>query len=152
MPMLQERHSARTTPSWYEHAVGHATRQWPDVSAKQRASIADTLATVTLALTSSDMGRPDLATLRRVLSSWTFNVNARKQTKLTPDQAAALTWIQHNTLRVGELADAEVMERALRALASKIDGTAAAANTYRRKRPIFYAALQYCQRRSDAST
>ena len=147
VPMLQEAQAQQTTPTWYEHAVEHATRQWPDVSAKQRASIADALATVTLALTSSDMGRPDLATLRRVLSSWAFNVNARKQTKLTPDQAAALTWIQHNTLRVGELADTEVMERALRALASKIDGTPAAANTYRRKRPIFYAALQYAVKR-----
>jgi integrase len=39
------------------------------------------------------------------------------------------------------------MERALRALASKLDGTPAAANTYRRKRPIFHAALKYAVRR-----
>jgi integrase len=147
VPMLQERQAARTTPSWYDHAVEYATRQWLNVSAKQRASIADTLATVTLALTSSDEGRPDPATVRRVLSSWAFNVNARKQTKLTSDQAATLTWIQHNTLRVGELADPEVMERALRTLASKLDGTPAAANTHRRKRPVFYAALQYAVKR-----
>jgi integrase len=117
------------------------------VSAKQRASIADALATVTLVLISSEEGRPDLATMRRVLSGWAFNVNARKQTKLAPDQAAALAWIQNNTLLVGELADTEVMERALKALASKLDGTPAAANTYRRKRPIFYAALKYAVKR-----
>ena len=45
------------------------------------------------------------------------------------------------------LAEPEVMERALAALAAKLDGTPAAANTYRRKRPIFYAALQYAVKR-----
>ena len=39
------------------------------------------------------------------------------------------------------------MERALRALASKLDRTPAAANTHRRKRPIFYAALKYAVKR-----
>jgi integrase len=148
VPMLQEQRQAQlATPTWYEHAVEYAARQWPDVSAKQRASIADTLATVSLVLIRSYEGKPDPATVRGVLSSWAFNVNARSQTKLTPEQAAALAWLQENTLRVGELADPEVMERALRALASKLDGTPAAANTYRRKRPIFYAALKYAVKR-----
>jgi hypothetical protein len=77
VPMLEERQAACTTPSWYEHAVEYASRQWPGVSAKQRASIADALATVTLVLTRSEEGRPDPATMRRVLSGWAFNVNAR---------------------------------------------------------------------------
>ncbi len=51
--------------------------------------------------------------------------------------------MQKNALRVDELADPQIMERALEALASKRDGTPAAANTYRRKRPVFYAALAY---------
>ena len=46
-----------------------------------------------------------------------------------------------------ELANPKVMERALRALASKLDRTPAAANTHRRKRPIFYAALKYAVKR-----
>jgi integrase len=50
-------------------------------------------------------------------------------------------------LRLDELADPEVMERALKAVASKRDGTPAAANTYRRKRPVFYAALKYAVKR-----
>ena len=41
------------------------------------------------------------------------------------------------------------MEHALRALASKVDGTPAAANTYRGKRPIFYAALKYAVKRKS---
>jgi integrase len=147
VPMLQEAQARRSTPAWYEHAVDYAARQWPEASAKQRASIADTLATVTLVLVRTEEGRPDKATLRRLLSSWAFNINARRQIKLTPEQATALAWIQDNTLRVDELADTAVMERALKALASKLDGTPAAANTYRRKRPIFYAALRFAVKR-----
>jgi integrase len=147
VPMLQEAQARPATPTWYEHAVDYAARQWPKGSAKQRASIADTLATVTLVLVRTGEGRPDPATLRRLLSSWAFNVNARRQIQPTPEQAAALAWIQDNTLRLDELADTEVMERALKALASKLDGTPAAANTYRRRRPIFYAALKYAVKR-----
>jgi integrase len=102
---------------------------------------------VTLVLVHPGQNRPDTATLRRVLSTWAFNVNTRGQRQLAPEQAAALAWVQKNTLRVDELASPEVMERALRALASKLDGTPAAANTYRRKRPIFSAALKYAVKR-----
>ena len=90
---------------------------------------------------------PDLKTLRRAFSTWAFNANTRAQTEPTKDQAAALAWLEGNALRVDELADPEVMERALQALASKLDGTPAAANTYRRKRPVFYAALKYAVKR-----
>lgn len=148
LPLLKEQQATRqATPTWYEHAIDYADRQWPQVSAKQRASIADTLATVTPALVRSDLGMPDLATLRRALSTWAFNTNTRGQIEPAPDQAAALAWLQKNTLRLDELADTEVMERALRTLACKLDGTPAAANTYRRKRPVFYGALRYAVRR-----
>src|SRR5262245_61981111 len=63
VPMLQEARVRRATPTWYEHAVEYTARQWPEVSAKQRASIADTLATVTLVLVRSGEGGPDPATL-----------------------------------------------------------------------------------------
>ncbi len=82
-----------------------------------------------------------------MLSTWAFNPNTRGRTELARDQAAAIAWIQKNALRVDELADPDVMERALTALASKLDGTPAAANTYRRKRPVFYAALKYAVKR-----
>jgi integrase len=88
-----------------------------------------------------------VAILRRALTTWAFNPNARKQQDPPPDAAAAIRWIEVNALRVDELADPEVMERALSMLASKLDGTPAAANTYRRKRPIFYAALKYAVKR-----
>jgi integrase len=148
VPMLiDQRAQQQATPTWYEHAIEYTDRQWPQVSPKQRASIADTLATVTLALVRSGVGMPDKDILRRALSTWAFNTNTRAETALPHDQAAALEWLKRNVLRVDELASPEVMERALKALASKRDGTPAAANTYRRKRPVFYAALKYAVKR-----
>jgi len=148
VPMLiEQRNQQHVTSTWYEHAVEYADRQWPQVSPKQRASIADTLATVTPVLIRSEAGMPNKDVLRRALSTWAFNTNARAGTVLPHDQAAALEWLKRNVLRLDELADPEVMERALKALASKRDGTPAAANTYRRKRPVFYAALKYAVKR-----
>ena len=82
-----------------------------------------------------------------MLSTWAFNPNTRGRVELAREQAAAISWVQKHALRVDELADPEVMERALTALASKLDGTPAAANTYRRKRPVFYAALKHAVKR-----
>ena len=148
VPMLiEQRAQQQVTPTWYEHAVEYVDRQWSQVSAKQRASIADTLATVTPALVRSDAGMPDKDVLRRALSTWAFNTNARSQIEPPHDQGDALAWLQRNALRLDELADPEVMERALKTLASKLDGTPAAANTYRRKRPVFYATLKYAVKR-----
>lgn len=149
-PMLKEQQQReeqeRVSPTWYEHAVEYTDRQWTQASPKQRASIADALATVTPALVRSGQGGPPTATVRRALTTWAFNTNARQQDP-SPEVATAIKWVQMNALRVDELADPEVMERALKALASKLDGTPAAANTYRRKRPIFYAALKYAVKR-----
>jgi hypothetical protein len=70
LPMVAERlEQEQSTPTWYEHAIEYADRQWPTVSPKQRASIADALATVTPALVGSHQGRPDTAVLRRALST-----------------------------------------------------------------------------------
>ena len=145
--LLEQRTQQQVTPTWYEHAVEYVDRQWPQVSPKQRASIADTLATVTPALVRSKAGMPDEDVLRRALSTWAFNANARSHAEPPHDQAAALEWLQRNVLRLDELADPEVMEHALKALASKRDGAPAAANTFRRKRPVFYAALKYAVKR-----
>ncbi|MDA8321821.1 MAG: hypothetical protein M0030_18725 [Actinomycetota bacterium] len=123
LPVLKERQTQeRATPTWYEHAIDYVDRQWDQVSAKQRASIADSLATVTPALVRSDQGGPGAAIVRRTLSTWAFNTNARNRQKPTQEQAAAIVWVRANALRVDELANTEVMEQALKALASKLDG------------------------------
>jgi integrase len=145
--LIEQRAQQQATPTWYEHAIEYVDRQWPQVSPKQRASIADTLATVTPALLRPEANTPDKDVLRRALSTWAFNTKARAETTPPDDQAAALEWLKRNVLRLDELANPEVMERALKALASKRDGTPAAANTYRRKRPVFYAALKYAVKR-----
>jgi integrase len=147
-PMPVARAARDAVPTWYQHAVEYASRQWPAASPKQRASIADSLATATAALAHDDgKGAPEPATLRRALTTWAFNTNARSAGPPPPRLRPALDWIARNSLRIDELADPEVMEHALAALAAKLDGTPAAANTYRRKRPIFSAALKHAVKR-----
>jgi hypothetical protein len=79
-PMLAAARSASMgVPAWYEHAVDYAGRQWPAASPKQRASIADALATATAALACDDgKGALEPTTLRLALTTWAFNASARR--------------------------------------------------------------------------
>jgi integrase len=145
-PMVrQQRH--QQVPTWFEHALDFVDRQWDQASGKHRASIADTLATLTLVLVRTRKGMPDRQLLRRALSTWAFNKNTRAAGKPPDPQAAMLGWVARNSIPIDELANTETMERALTALAQKVDGSPAAPNTYRRKRPIFNAALRYAVKR-----
>src|SRR3954465_2705179 len=49
---------ALNTRSWYDHAISYVDVKWPRASAKHRKGIADSLATVTPALLSTDRGAP----------------------------------------------------------------------------------------------
>lgn len=55
------------TVTWYQHAAAYAAMKWPTLAAHSRASVAETLATVTPALTRAAPGRPPAAGLRTVL-------------------------------------------------------------------------------------
>jgi integrase len=150
MPMWREQEQRQrdaATPTWYEHCLAYVDKRWPESASKQRASVADALATVTPVLVRSQSGMPEAKLVRRALYSWSFNTNVRRAGPPPASLAPAIDWVTANSLRVDELADTDLMERALTALASKLDGTRAAPNTYRRKRPIFYAALRFAVRR-----
>jgi integrase len=75
-------------------------------------------------------------------------VVARKDAEAVPDEeAAALAWIAKNSARMAELGTSERMRAALTALSLKLDGTAAADNTFRRRRTTFNNALRYAVER-----
>jgi len=63
----------------------------------------------------------------------------------TPDPATArvLAWAEQASLPVTRLTDPLVLRRALDALALRLDGSRAAANTISRKRAVFHGALGY---------
>jgi integrase len=98
-------------------------------------------ATATLALLSTERGRPEVTLLRTALISWAFNVRTRS-TKTPPDDIRrTLDWLSRNTHAIRDLEDAEVSRRILDALTKTQDGKVASAGTIQRRRGVIVNAL-----------
>jgi integrase len=129
------------TVTWYQHAAAYAAMKWPALAAHSRASVAETLATITPVLTRAAPARPPAAQLRTALYQYAFNP-ARIATA-DPATIRALAWAQQASLPVARLTDPMVLRAALDALTLRLDGSRAAANTITRKRAVFHGALGY---------
>jgi hypothetical protein len=128
--------------TWLEHAVGYARMKWPRLAPHSRASLADALATVTVALTRPTAGRPPTRTLRAALYRHAFN-SCRHAAWTDPAPARALAWLARASLPVAQLSDPGVIRAAMDALTVRLDGGRAAAATVSRKRAVFHDALGY---------
>lgn len=88
---------------------------------------------------------PDL--LRRALYGWIFNSSQRGgslEDAARPDESAsAIAWMLRHSRPLSDLEDPTVLRLALRACATKLDGTSAASSTGARKRSALYSALAY---------
>lgn len=136
----------RTGPSWFEHAVAYVDRKWRRLAPNSRTSIADALATITPALIGPTRGAPPKH-LRDALYRWAFNPS-RPADDRPPEVRAALEWISKASLPLAALGeDGDLVTRALDALAVKMNGQPAAANTVRRKRAVLYNVLRYAVER-----
>lgn len=134
---MQSKASGET---WFEFVQRYIAMKWPEAAGNSRSGMLESLVTVTIALIRHDVGRPDEATLRTALYSFlTPTVEDLK----TPEAGDAVRWAKDASLSVKALADAETVRTALTAIALKLDGTPAAPATRRRKRAIFYNALEY---------
>ncbi|MDR6324483.1 hypothetical protein [Actinoplanes couchii] len=60
------------TKTWYRHAVAFVNMKWPKAAAEQLMSIAEALATVTLALLNTERDAPADAVIRRALYGHSF--------------------------------------------------------------------------------
>ena len=128
------------TVTWYQEATTYAAMKWPSLAAHSRASLAESLATVTPALIRKDArSRPDPRELRTALYRHAFNPARPAR----PGSAAAqiLGWAQQASLPVGFLSEPAVLRTALDALTFRLDGRRAAANTIIRKRAVLHGAL-----------
>ncbi|MGA5312280.1 tyrosine-type recombinase/integrase [Micromonospora taraxaci] len=134
---------ALNTRSWYEHALAYVDMKWPRASAKHRKGIAETLATVTPALLSTDRGVPSDKALRAALYGWVFNKSRRNAGDPPAHLAAAVRWLKANTVDLTALTDAALVRKALDTLALRMDGAPASPSTIARKRAVFSGALKY---------
>jgi integrase len=131
----------RSDQSWFEFAQRYVDMKWVRAAAKSRASNADAMASITMAMLASDRGRPETKLLCKAMTGWAFNLKRREAEKGT-DIENALRWLAKNTLPVSRLDDAALTRKVLDELAVKMDGKAAAANTVSRKRAVFYNSLE----------
>lgn len=138
---------AQHQTTWLEHAVKYSEVKWPRSSAKDRSARADALATITPALVTTHTGAPPPALLRTALSCRVFNHSGRLPAP-SEDIAAALAWITAHSVPIKNLEeDLDLVRCALDALALKLDGSPAAANTTTRKHNVFNNALGYAVER-----
>ncbi|WP_367669667.1 hypothetical protein [Streptomyces sp. DT2A-34] len=121
----------RTT--WYVLARKYIEQRWDRTPGNTRRTLADALATITPAFVEPGAVHRAPRVLRRALYSWAFNKNAWKADP-SDEWRAALDWLQRHSLPVSELEDPDVLRRGLDALCRKVDGTAAAAKTVKRKK------------------
>jgi integrase len=125
---------------WLELARTYVAMKWPDAAANSRSGIVESMVTVAAALVSDDAGRPPETVLRQAIAAFL--------TPSVPDNEPwegklALEWLRERSVAVAALAEPSVVRQALDAISLRLDGTAAAPSTKRRKRAIFYNALEY---------
>jgi integrase len=126
--------------TWYKYVLGYVDKRWPGVAAHTRKSMLEALGSVTAALVLDRPNRPDFADLYSALVRYALPPGNRADER-PPEVARMLRWLQSASLPLSALDDAEHVQRALTALALRLDGKAAAATVARRKRAVFYNVL-----------
>ena len=116
--------------------------RWLQLAPHSRASLAEALTTVTTSLTRLTTSRPPAHTLRPALYGHAFNPR-RRNAAAGSATARALGWLERASLPVQDLHDPHIIRLALDALAVRLDGHPAAANTIARKRAVFNSALAF---------
>mgnify|MGYP002620877114 CR=1 FL=1 len=131
--------SARTV---FDFVRAYVEMKWPHVAAKTRDSMSDALSTVLPALTKDRPGRPDADTLRTALRKFAL-LPASKRPDPPLEIIKAVRWLEAASLDLADLNETKTVRLALDAIALRLDGQAASANTIRRKRAVLHAVLEY---------
>lgn len=133
---------AQAAVSLLTFALAYMDMKWVPAAAKSRASMTETLTTALIAYVKDAKGRPDTATLRDALRRYVLPP-PRRDLDRPREIANAVAWLEKASLPVADLREAKHVHEVLDALARKLDGTAASAETARRKRSVFYNVLDF---------
>ena len=133
--------TALDTKPWLDFACSYMDARWSDWSPNHRRSTARSLMNVTLAMLTTNAGRPDDKVLRKAILT-TLNKTTRDSTMPTSVENA-VAWTKRNTQDVGALAEPEVLREVLQSLERNLDGKRAATDTVRLRRLALQGAIDY---------
>ncbi|MGW9447110.1 tyrosine-type recombinase/integrase, partial [Bacillus mobilis] len=133
---------------WYLHAREYVRTRWPDMAGNTRVGTMESLSVVTRDLVRDVHGRPDPAVLWEALRSWAFRMERGPQGSWefpTPPARiqAALDWLEKASLPVSALEDPRHLGTAVRSCSRLLDGSAASADYFSRRRRSFSTCLSY---------
>lgn len=129
--------------TWYAFALKCLAMKWPHAAPNTRNGINESLTAVTMALLDDRPGRPSDDLLRKALRNWAFVLPGPGDRELPTQIANTLHWVVKASRPLSDLGDAAIGRAVLDSLKLKLDGTAAAAETVRRKRRTLVNALHY---------
>jgi integrase len=127
--------------SWWDFSREYMATRWRTAAAKTREGLADSLATVALAMMEDGKKAPSPEEARLAMR-WAV-VPAHADEEPPAHLAAACTWLQNRSLRLSALADPKVVRDVHYRLSFKLDDTPAAGETYKRRRRGFNTAMEY---------
>ncbi|MFJ8553823.1 tyrosine-type recombinase/integrase [Streptomyces sp. NPDC093676] len=139
--MAIARENAKPDLSWWDFSREYMASRWRMSAAKTREGLADSLATVALAMMGDGKGAPSLEEVRLAMR-WAV-VPAHQDDDPPKDLESACMWLQHRSLSLSAFADPKVVRDVQYRLSFKLDDTPAAGETYKRRRRGFNTAMEY---------
>ncbi|MFG2757369.1 tyrosine-type recombinase/integrase [Streptomyces wuyuanensis] len=134
--------SGATAVNWYDFAVQFTDVQWRRTSGNNRKNVAKALMTATIALLRAPLpSRFAPIDVRTALREFAFNSNRRHEAPV--EESTILRWVERNSESMAAWEDPRRVEEVLHALATKLDGSPAAASSIKRHRRILNVAMEY---------
>ncbi|MFI0260923.1 tyrosine-type recombinase/integrase [Streptomyces sp. NPDC017056] len=138
--------------SWYAFAVEYAQARWIGRSAHTRRETSEALAAITRAMLYPVARRPNETLLHRSLQSWAFTERGPAAEEVPTTARQVLDWVARASRPLVDLHDPTVARAVMDALRRKRDGTAAAVETWRRKRKVLSSVLHYAIERGELTS
>ncbi|MFJ4985086.1 tyrosine-type recombinase/integrase [Streptomyces sp. NPDC088732] len=137
----EAKRNIRLDLSWWDFSREYTAARWRTTAAKTREGIADSMATVALAMMGAAAKAPSLEEVRLAVR-WNV-VPAHKNAEPPPELRAACAWLSAHSLPLSALSDPKVLRDIQYRLAFKLDDMPAAGETYKRRRRGFNTAMEY---------
>ncbi|MBW5485732.1 tyrosine-type recombinase/integrase [Streptomyces bambusae] len=133
--------NARPDPTWWDFSREYMAVRWRTAAAKTREGLADSLATVAIAMMGDGAKAPTPEEVRLAVR-WAV-VPAHQGEEPPPELVAPCTWLARRSRPLSDLTDPKVLRDVQYRLAFKLDDTPAAGETYKRRRRGFNTAMEY---------